>query len=514
MQENPQSDVRVSDAQRARLLGELRALAGATLQKITLLSPQLVALQLRVPGRTLFALLDARAALVALVAEKPSSPPERESAPRSQATLRAALSGANLSGARLERPATAPVDSRQVPALRLSFATPQGLRSLIAEPHAGMLALLSPAADAEERIVWMSPVRKQGTTPAGGELRAGSQWPPSREIHLEEKPPADIETGDSESEPSADAAFEFGARALAQAEDASIEARRRALLKRLRTAAQKAERTLRAVEADAVRARAAAAERTQAQLLLPEQTRVPRGAREVLVPDWSQLDEAGLPAQILIKLDPAFSAAENASRWLKRAHRYGAALPRIESRLAGMRAALDEARALVAQAEQAPGALALRDLELRVPGRAQSTRARSERPGKVSARLPFRSFRAQGDGRILVGRSARDNDALTFAAARGNDLWLHARGVQGSHVIVPDPGASPDGDLLLSAALLAAHFSSARDEALVEVMWTRRKYVRKPKGAAPGAVICTQEKTLRVRMDEAQLAVLLAREEK
>jgi predicted ribosome quality control (RQC) complex YloA/Tae2 family protein len=113
-----------------------------------------------------------------------------------------------------------------------------------------------------------------------------------------------------------------------------------------------------------------------------------------------------------------------------------------------------------------------------------------------------------------VGRSARDNDALTFKAARGNDLWLHARGVQGSHVIVPDPGPTPPGDLLLEAALLAGHFSSARGADQVEVAWTRRKHVRKQKGAPPGAVVYAQEKTLRVRLGGEGLAALLAREEK
>src|SRR5207237_10262485 len=127
-------------------------------------------------------------------------------------------------------------------------------------------------------------------------------------------------------------------------------------------------------------------------------------------------------------------------------------------------------------------------------------------------RLPYRKFTSQTGAPILIGRSARDNDALTLRVAHGNDLWLHARGVQGAHVIVPGAGESPDARTLADAALLALHFSSARGQDGAEVAWTRRKHVRKPKGAAPGSVFVTQEKVLRIRLEEDRLAALLRTE--
>jgi predicted ribosome quality control (RQC) complex YloA/Tae2 family protein len=117
--------------------------------------------------------------------------------------------------------------------------------------------------------------------------------------------------------------------------------------------------------------------------------------------------------------------------------------------------------------------------------------------------------------RIWVGRNARDNDTLTFRFARGNDLWLHARGQTGSHVVVPGTGeAGPDGETLLDAAELAAHFSAARGEAFVEVASTRCKYVRKAKGAAPGAVTFSQERTIGLRHEPERLTRLLASEQR
>jgi predicted ribosome quality control (RQC) complex YloA/Tae2 family protein len=111
-----------------------------------------------------------------------------------------------------------------------------------------------------------------------------------------------------------------------------------------------------------------------------------------------------------------------------------------------------------------------------------------------------------------VGRGAADNDA-TRRLARGNDLWLHARGQTGAHVVVRLGKAPVDQETLLDAAHLAVHFSEARGEPQVEVAATLVKHVRKARGAAPGAVTYSQEKVLRLRLEATRLARLLAEEE-
>jgi predicted ribosome quality control (RQC) complex YloA/Tae2 family protein len=123
-------------------------------------------------------------------------------------------------------------------------------------------------------------------------------------------------------------------------------------------------------------------------------------------------------------------------------------------------------------------------------------------------------IRCAGDVLVRVGRGARDNDALV-KDARGNDLWLHARGAVGAHVVIPssaDKGGF-DGELVLDAAHLAAHFSSLRGAPRVDVQHTRVKNVRKPGPGAPaGLVLVSQETVLHVRVDEPRLAALLAAE--
>jgi predicted ribosome quality control (RQC) complex YloA/Tae2 family protein len=127
-------------------------------------------------------------------------------------------------------------------------------------------------------------------------------------------------------------------------------------------------------------------------------------------------------------------------------------------------------------------------------------------------RRPWRAFLLAQDGGdvvVRVGRGARDNDALV-KAARGNDLWLHARDAVGAHVVVPSSGGPvPDG-LVRDAALLAAHFSARRGERHVDVQHTRVKHLKKPGAGAPaGLFLVGHESVLHVRVDEERIKALL-----
>ncbi len=99
---------------------------------------------------------------------------------------------------------------------------------------------------------------------------------------------------------------------------------------------------------------------------------------------------------------------------------------------------------------------------------------------------------------IRVGRNSRQNDQVTFRLAEGEDWWFHARGVPGAHVIVRSEGRQLPTATIHQAAELAAYFSRSRHEADVAVDYTRRRYVRRIPGAAPGLVTYSQEQTIRV----------------
>ena len=146
-------------------------------------------------------------------------------------------------------------------------------------------------------------------------------------------------------------------------------------------------------------------------------------------------------------------------------------------------------------------------LALRLPRGPTGARDRGPDPRE---RSPYRRY-VSCDHAVLVGRGAADNDVLTTKIARPHDLWLHAKGVTGAHVVVPlQKGEAILADLLVDAAHLAAHFSDARGETIVEVMYVHRRYVRKPRKAPPGAVTVEREKVLVLRVEPERVARLLA----
>lgn len=113
--------------------------------------------------------------------------------------------------------------------------------------------------------------------------------------------------------------------------------------------------------------------------------------------------------------------------------------------------------------------------------------------------LPFKKFELLGF-EVWVGKSARSNDELLRRYAWKEDIWLHAKDVSGSHVIIKNQsGKILPGPVLEKAASLAAYYSKSKTSSLAAVMYTPCKYVRKVKGSPPGAVMVDREKVLMVR---------------
>jgi len=131
----------------------------------------------------------------------------------------------------------------------------------------------------------------------------------------------------------------------------------------------------------------------------------------------------------------------------------------------------------------------------------QETRRKKEKAPTV---IPgARRYRSSDGYEILVGRTAKDNDQLTFRVARPNDLWLHAGDYPGSHVIVRNASRNEvPHRTIVEAAQLAAKFSQASNDSKVNIHYTQRKFLAKPKGAAPGLVRMSRFKSMTVQPAE------------
>ncbi|HYM36372.1 MAG TPA: NFACT RNA binding domain-containing protein [Steroidobacteraceae bacterium] len=199
-------------------------------------------------------------------------------------------------------------------------------------------------------------------------------------------------------------------------------------------------------------------------------------------------------------LDPKHSVYENAASYYDKARRSIEAKKELTARLAQLRTNEIAVATLVRELEPIES---LRELD--AFGEKLKTFSfilersdeHAERSGNELDR--FRRFRVAGGFEVLAGKNAKQNDELTMKIAAKEDLWFHARHVSGSHVVLRVAGKKNiPNEAINQAAAIAAYFSEASTQNVVPVAYTKRKFVRKPKGAAPGAVVVEREEVVMV----------------
>ncbi|HEX8162507.1 MAG TPA: NFACT family protein [Pyrinomonadaceae bacterium] len=301
-----------------------------------------------------------------------------------------------------------------------------------------------------------------------------------------------------------------------RAEEArEFDARASALRARLRQEIEKRRKLGRNLERDAEAHGDADAHKRAGDLLLANlSTAVREGARVRLADYFAE----GAPT-VELEIDERATLQEEAARRFARYTRARRAAQEIARRLEGLRtelSALEATREELERVTAARDAGALAALESKQPkagggaGRGGAAEGagrekKAGRKGEAESAARVRRYRSSDGYEILVGRAARDNDELTFRVARSHDLWLHAADYPGSHVVVRARGRDDEVPhrTLVEAAQLAAHFSQAKRDAKVAVHHTRRKFVSKMKGAAPGLVRLSSFRTILVEPREA-----------
>jgi predicted ribosome quality control (RQC) complex YloA/Tae2 family protein len=238
------------------------------------------------------------------------------------------------------------------------------------------------------------------------------------------------------------------------------------------------------------------------ELLLANIGSAERRGQTVTVTDYYAEDTP----RIELEVDEHSTLQEEAARRFARYTKARRAAQEIDHRLAALEAELASLEAEAVELESIISEGDAEGLDAFDGERAGQQRKAPRAAAKKAAEsvAGARRYRSSDGYEILVGRTSRDNDQLTFRVARPSDLWLHAADYPGSHVIVRNPTRKDiPHRTIIEAAQLAANFSQARRDAKVDVHYTQRKFLTKPKGAQPGLVRMSSFRSLTVEPREA-----------
>lgn len=216
--------------------------------------------------------------------------------------------------------------------------------------------------------------------------------------------------------------------------------------------------------------------RNWGNLILTCKKKLKKGMKKATLTDWQG-------TEITIKLKESLNPVENANKYFRKAGKVHLEKNRLEERILASLERTGYLENIRAQLETMSDEEVTKHL------------AKLGKPEKKVTGTPL-EYILEGGWRCLVGRNAKQNDQLTFKIAGRDDIWLHARGVGGAHVILKRDGRAdnPSVAVMTQAAHIAAKHSTTNG--VVPVDWTFVKYVRRMKGGDPGQVVYVREKTL------------------
>lgn len=273
--------------------------------------------------------------------------------------------------------------------------------------------------------------------------------------------------------------------------------RSRELMKTVKTAYERTVRKLSVQKEELAQTENREEIRRQAELITANMYRIRKGQRELLCENYFEEDYP----EIAIPLDPLKTPQQNAAALYKEFTRKKAAKEHLTTLIGEGEKQCDYLAAVLDEIERAENERDLADIrrELKETGYLKKTKTTKADRAKPQAPLRFIS----SDGlEILVGRSNMQNDELTFKLARRTDLWLHVQKLHGSHVVLRTDGIEPPLRSIEEAASLAAYYSQGREAGKIPVDITQIRFVKKPAGALPGAVLYTDYSTVFVAPDE------------
>ena len=271
------------------------------------------------------------------------------------------------------------------------------------------------------------------------------------------------------------------------------------MLRTLKTHIERCEKKLALQEEELASAERMEEYRIMGEIINANLFQLKKGMAEASLPNW--YDPAG--AEIRIPLDLRLTPSQNAQRYFKKYQKARSARETAAVQREKTLRELEELEGMLLDVDKCVGESELEEIRQELVRAGYMKRVTNRRQQRqLPQSRPFRYLSADGI-EILVGKNAAQNDRLTLSARPG-EMWLHAKDMPGSHVIIKTEGEVPR-ETLKQAALLAAWYSKGRSSSMVPIDYTLKKYVKKPSGAAPGKVIYTHHKTAYMTAGEAEI---------
>lgn len=287
----------------------------------------------------------------------------------------------------------------------------------------------------------------------------------------------------------------------------------------LQTQLERCKRKADLLQQEMAKSEEAAGYRLHAELLLAHQYEVQQGQTHISLPDFYAESDAGREQpEVAITLDPRFDAVGNANRLFNKYHKLRRATELVPAQIEQNAVELATIEQLLADLmlAETPAEVALVKAEVQTAGYMRGARVQQQKKPQKAGKKGGKGGK-QGKGKptppgggvplhvqsrdgftLLIGKNSRQNEDVTFHQASANDLWLHARGVPGAHVIIKAAGREVPRQTIEQAASLAAYYSQARGSTSVPVDYTLQRHVRHMKGGGPGMVIYERERTIYV----------------
>jgi predicted ribosome quality control (RQC) complex YloA/Tae2 family protein len=283
-----------------------------------------------------------------------------------------------------------------------------------------------------------------------------------------------------------------------------IEHIRSAILDKSRREVHRLQKAVDNMNNDSLALRKAEEHKLWAEILLSQPNVHTNGIVSYSTNDWDG-------NELVIPLNPALNLAKNAELYFDKVRRANQSAKVRAERKPMYEKKIQEYNSVIEKAELLDDAKQLQALYssilpnqpkgLLLPNKQQLSKKPMKNNQEMNAQsaTQFRTFELEEGFVVYVGKNAENNDRLTMKFAKQNDIWLHARGVGGSHAILRSTqGTKPTKKFIEQAAQISAYYSQSRNAKYTPVVYTERKYVRKPKGANVGAVVLERETVIMV----------------